>query len=89
MLNETSPKFLWNKLEIIYLSKSLTNRLCLKMHLYTSRMDEGGNIYDYINNFNKLVYQLLNLGEKIEEEEQSVLLLASLPKCYKSLVQTC
>ena len=88
VLKETSPNVLWKKLESTYLSKSLTNRLCLKMDLYTLRMDEGRNIYDHINNFNQLVCQLLNLGEKIEEEEQSLLLLASLPKSFKPLVQT-
>ena len=39
------------------------------------------------NNFNQLVCQLLNLGVKIEEEEKSLLLLASLPKSFKSLMQ--
>ena len=65
VLKETSSNVLWTKLESTYLSKSLTNRLCLKMDLYTLRMDESGNIYDHINNFNQLVCQLLNLGEKI------------------------
>ena len=49
---ETSPKALWKKLESTYLSKSLTNQLCLKMDLYVLRMDEGGNILDHINLIN-------------------------------------
>ncbi|XP_031266256.1 uncharacterized protein LOC116124670 [Pistacia vera] len=41
MLIESTPKGLWEKLEGIYASKSLTNRLCLKMDLYSLKMDEG------------------------------------------------
>ena len=34
VLKETTLKVLWEKLENIYPSKSLTNRFCLKMELY-------------------------------------------------------
>ncbi|KAH1255401.1 Retrovirus-related Pol polyprotein from transposon TNT 1-94 [Glycine max] len=34
VLKETTPKTLWKKLENIYASKSLINRLYLKMELY-------------------------------------------------------
>ncbi|RZB46321.1 Retrovirus-related Pol polyprotein from transposon TNT 1-94 [Glycine soja] len=54
VLKETTPKALWEKLENIYASKSLTNRL-----------------YD-----------------KLSDEEQALLLLASLPRSFKALVQT-
>lgn len=88
VLNETTPKDLWKKLEDIYASKSLTNRLCLKMELYSLRMEERGNLHDHINTFNQLVCQLLNAGDKIQDEEQALLLLASLPKSFKTVVQT-
>ena len=68
------------KLKSIYASKSLTNWLCLKMELYLLTMEKRGNLHDYINAFNKLVCQLLNANGKIEDEEQALLLLASLPK---------
>nr|KYP53542.1 Retrovirus-related Pol polyprotein from transposon TNT 1-94 [Cajanus cajan] len=88
VLKETTPKALWEKLESIYASKSLTNRLCLKMELYQLKMEIGENLHDHINHFNQLVCQLLNVNEKIYNEEQAMLLLASLPMSYKSLVQT-
>lgn len=88
VLKETTPKALWEKLESIYASKSLTNRLCLKMELYQLKMEMGGNLHDHINAFNQLVCQLLNADDKISEEEQALLLLASLPRSYKALVQT-
>ena len=55
VLKETTPKALWEKLENIYASKSLTNRLCLKMELYQLKMEMGGDLHDHINKFNQLV----------------------------------
>ena len=52
VLKETTPKVLWTKFESIYASKSLTNRLCLKMELYSLKMEECGNLHDHINAFN-------------------------------------
>ncbi|KAL5170612.1 Retrovirus-related Pol polyprotein from transposon TNT 1-94 [Glycine soja] len=72
MLKETTPKALWEKLENIYASKSLTSRLCLKMELYQLKMEMGGDLHDHINKFNQL----------------ALLLLASLPRSFKALVQT-
>jgi len=88
MLKETTPTTQWTKLESIYASKSLTNRLCLKMELYSLKMEEGDDLHDHTNSFNQLVCQLLNLDDKIDDEEQALLLLASLPKSYKAIVQT-
>jgi len=55
MLKETTLKVLWEKLENIYVSKSLTNRLCLKIELYQLKMEMGGDLHDHINKFNQLV----------------------------------
>ncbi|XP_020262570.1 uncharacterized protein LOC109838550 [Asparagus officinalis] len=50
-------------------------------------MEEGTAIQDHINAFNQLVCQLMNIDEEIKEEEHALLLLSSLPKSYKPLVQ--
>ena len=88
VLKETSPKSLWDTLESKFASKTLTNRLMMKMDLYSLKMEEGGNVIDHINKFNELVSRLLNAGETIKDEEQALLLLASLPKSFKPLVQS-
>jgi len=88
MLKETTLKALWEKLENIYASKSLTNCLCMKIKLYQLKMEIGGDLHDYINKFNQLVSQLLNADNKLSDEEQALLLLASLPRSFKALVQT-
>ncbi|KHN03674.1 Retrovirus-related Pol polyprotein from transposon TNT 1-94, partial [Glycine soja] len=88
VLKEITPKALWEKLKNIYASKSLTNHLCLKMELYQLKMEMGGDLHDHINKFNWLVSQLLNANDKFSDEEQALLLLVSLPRSFKALVQT-
>jgi len=89
MLRETSPMNFWNLLESKFASTTLTNQLMMKMDLYSLKMEDGGNVFDHINKFNELVSRLMNAGdESIKDEEQSLLLLASLPKSYKPLVQS-
>lgn len=87
-LMETDPKALLEKLQSIYASKSLTNRLCLRWELYQLKMESGTNLQNHINNFNQLVCQLQNAEEKISDQEQALLLLASLSKSYRPIVHT-
>ena len=88
-IERDNTKSLIDEARDIYASKSLTNRLCLKMELYSSKMEEGDDLHDHINSFNRLVCQLLNTDNKIEDEEQALLLLASLPKFYKPQNNAC
>ena len=55
VLKETTSKALWEKLENINVSKSLTNHFCLKMELYQLKIEMGGDLYDHINKFNQQV----------------------------------
>ncbi|VFR03036.1 unnamed protein product [Cuscuta campestris] len=87
VLKET-PKKLWETLESKFASKTLTNRLMMRMDLYSLKMEEGGSVFDHINKFNEQVSRLLNAGETIKDEEQGLLLLASLPKSFKPFVQS-
>ena len=86
-LKETDPGELLEKLQSVYASKSLTNKLCLRWEFYQLMKDEDTTMQDHINTFNKLVCQLLNADEKFSDEEQALLLLASLPKDYRNIVQ--
>lgn len=88
VLKETCPKKLWDLLESKFASTTLTNRLMMKINLYSLKMEDEGNVFDHINKFNELVSRLMNAGDDIKDEEHALLLLASLPKSYKSLVQS-
>ena len=46
-----------------------------------------GDLHGHINKFNQLVSQLFNVDDKLFDEEQALLLLASLPRSFKALVQ--
>nr|GEW38559.1 retrovirus-related Pol polyprotein from transposon TNT 1-94 [Tanacetum cinerariifolium] len=87
VLKEKTPKDIWDKLTNIYASKSWTHRLFLKMELYSLKLEEGSNLHDHINSFNKFC-QLANVDDVIKDEEQALLMLSSLPKSYKLFVQT-
>ena len=88
ILTETSLAKLWGKLEKLYMSKSLKNRLYLKRQLYELKMEEGSDVRSHINKFNKCINQLLSVEVKIDEEDEAVILLSSLPKSYESLRST-
>ena len=59
--------------------KSIESRLQLKMRLYRFQMKRGLSIDEHINNYTKLLTDLVNVDVKIEEEDKAVLLLNSLP----------
>jgi gag-polypeptide of LTR copia-type len=85
ILSEKTAKGLWEKLENIFMKKSLTNRLRLKLRLYTLRMEESTSISNHITEFTSILNDLDRLGVKVEDEDQALLLLCSLPASYKTL----
>ncbi|KAJ9678945.1 hypothetical protein PVL29_020990 [Vitis rotundifolia] len=51
-------------------------------------MQEDKNLDENLDEFNKLVIELENTGEKINDEDQTVILLNSLPSTYSQLRDT-
>ena len=81
--NEVTAAALWLKLESLYMTKSLANKLRLKERLYTIRMVEGTPIQSHLDEFNSIIMDLQNIDIKIEDEDKAVLLVVSLPSTYK------
>jgi gag-polypeptide of LTR copia-type len=65
------------KLEGMHLSKSLASRTTLMKLLYQFRMEENMNLKVHLDAFNILMRDVFNTDEKIEEEDQAYLFMAS------------
>ena len=86
--DEETALGLWEKLASIYLKKSLANKLYLKKKLFTLTMDDTKELRKHLDDFNRIVLDLNNIGVKLEEEDQAIILLSSLPKIYEHFVDT-
>lgn len=86
--SEVTAAGVWLKLEANFMTKTLTNRIYLKSKLYTCKMEEGTPIGEHINRFDRCISDLKDIDVKVDDEDQALMLLLSLPKSYENLVQT-
>lgn len=70
------------------MTKSLANRLFLKYKLYIFKMMPRKTLEDYIDDFNKIILDLENIEIKMDEKDQALLLLRSLPSQFENLSDT-
>ena len=82
---ETTAAGIWSKLEGIYCTKSLANRLYMKQKLYSYKFVEGKGVTEQLEEFNKSIDDLKNIDVKIEDEDKAIMLLNALPKSYEHL----
>ena len=59
VIEETTANGTWEKLEKLYMGKTLSNKLFLKDQLYNPCMEEGDDIMEHINIFNHCINDLL------------------------------
>nr|GEW08837.1 retrovirus-related Pol polyprotein from transposon TNT 1-94 [Tanacetum cinerariifolium] len=83
VIHETTAAGLWLKLESLYTTKSLANKLRLKDRLYTFRMKPGTSVQDHLDEFNTILIDLENLDVDIDDENKAKLLVISLSASYK------
>ncbi|ESQ38591.1 hypothetical protein EUTSA_v10029300mg [Eutrema salsugineum] len=77
VMNITTCMEMWDKLEKMYMSKSLSSKLYLKQKLYGLKMVETGNLIAHVNKFNQIIGHLGRVDVKIEDK--AMILLCSLP----------
>ncbi|KAG8478618.1 hypothetical protein CXB51_028426 [Gossypium anomalum] len=65
VLMEKTSSALWKRLETLYATKSLANRLVLKQRLFTFRMNESELLRDHISQLIALLNDLKNIEETL------------------------
>jgi hypothetical protein len=70
------------------MTKSLTNRLYMKQRLYTIWMKEGTLVFDHLDEFNRVILDLKNIDCKVDDEDQALIMLCSLPTSFEHFVDT-
>lgn len=85
---EKTASGLWEKLEELFLKKSLAKRLYMKRNLYMFSMKDGTTLKDHVDEFNKLILDLENVNIVLEDEDRALILLSSLPDSYEHFVDT-
>ncbi|KAH9648891.1 hypothetical protein KPL70_025781 [Citrus sinensis] len=83
---ETSVTGLMEKLESLYMKKSLANRLYIKKRMFTLKMTEGSSLDKHIDEFNQVCDTLATIDEALDDEGKALLLVSSLPGSYKNFV---
>lgn len=84
---ETTAKSSWDKLESLYMVKTLANRVYLKQKPYSFRTIDERALFEQIDEFQKIIEDLENMDDqsKIGSEYQALLLLTALPKTYDNV----
>ncbi|KAK0606563.1 hypothetical protein LWI29_000689 [Acer saccharum] len=77
----------WKKLESLYLTKSLTNKIYLKERLFGFKMDASKGLGENLDDFKKMTIELANASEdeKLSDENEAIILLNSLPDSFKDV----
>ncbi|KAF3613766.1 hypothetical protein FXO38_36064 [Capsicum annuum] len=71
----STTKELWEKLEELYQTKSISNKLYLKEQFHKLQMAEGITIYDHLSVLNGIVSELESIGVKIDDEDKAFQLI--------------
>jgi hypothetical protein len=88
VFQEKSASALWLKLEAICMSKDLTSKLHVKMKLFLHKLQEGASVMNHLSIFREIVFDLLSIEVKYEDEDLALLLLVSLPSSFTNFCDT-
>ena len=87
-VNDESTAFdVWKKLEGLYLTKSLTNKIYVKERLFGFKMDPSKGFGHNLDEFKRMKLELANAGEKekLSDENEAIILLNSLLDSFRDV----
>ncbi|KAL8527828.1 hypothetical protein ACS0TY_005596 [Phlomoides rotata] len=70
----------WRKLESLYQTKSVSNKLYTKQKLLDFRMSDGKDLNEQLDTFNRYIDDLEDLDVKLEDDDKALMLLNALPR---------
>lgn len=82
--DQTTAKEVWAKLDEIYLTKSLTNKLYLKEKFFGFKMDTSKDLEQNLDEFNRITIDLSNIEVKLMMKTR---LLYCLTLCLKHIMK--
>ncbi|KAL8488044.1 hypothetical protein ACS0TY_024354 [Phlomoides rotata] len=74
----------WKKLESLYQTKSVSNKLYVKQKLLDFRMSEDKGLSEQLDTFNRYVDDLEDLDVKLEDDDKALMLLNALPRSLEN-----
>ncbi|KAH1038931.1 hypothetical protein J1N35_040674 [Gossypium stocksii] len=66
------------------MSKTLTNKLHMKQHLYAHRLEEGASVHEHLTVFKEILPNLEAMEVQYDKEDLGLILLYSLPPSYST-----
>lgn len=81
-----NPSAAWDALRNHYERDTLANKLFLKKQYFRMEMKDGTSLEAHIKHMKEVVDRLAAIGSPIDEEDQVVTLLGSLPRSYSTIV---
>lgn len=68
--------------------KDLTSKMHSKKKLFLHKLQEGGNLLEYISDFKEIISNLASMEVKYDDEDLGLILLCSLPSSYSNFRDT-
>ncbi|KAL8550371.1 hypothetical protein ACS0TY_008987 [Phlomoides rotata] len=74
----------WRKLDSLYQTKSVSNKLFVKQKLLDFRMLDGKDLNEQLDTFNRYIDDLEDLDVKLEDDDKALMLLNALPRSLEN-----
>lgn len=75
----------WKKLDELFLIKSLSSQIILKMQLFGFKMDAIKSLECNLDKLKKMTIKLIDTGEELFDENKGIILLNSVPDMYRKV----